>query len=263
MGSLSAIPLVGFLGILFIIFNAIILMMALLTIIFGILRFTRKKFKKTFIILLILTVLLGMKDYQIINEFVNYDEVQHQDLIKEEGKELVAIRDNDYDKVEEYLKSGWDPNETTKAVYYAIKYNPDDNKEKDEWKMLELLLQNGAKTDVQIYEDPIGVNTPLTYTTECGYYGATKLLLEYGADCNFQENYMQKNGLLALRYYENDYAAETLQLLLDYGTDLDIKQSDNVSGRDQLKNFQNDYSDVKDNVPDYDEIISIIDELGL
>lgn len=69
------------------------------------------------------------------------------------------------------------PNESTKSVYYAIKYNPDSNKEKDEWKMLELLLKNGAKTDVQISENPKGVNTPLTYTTECGYYGATKLLL--------------------------------------------------------------------------------------
>ena len=77
--------------------------------------------------------------------------------------------------------------------------------------------------------------------TECGYYGATKLLLEYGADCNFQEDYMKQNGLLALRFYENDAAAKTLQLLLDYGTDLDIKQSDNKSGREELKNFQKLY----------------------
>ena len=39
---------------------------------------------------------------------MNYDEIKHQNLIKEEGKELVAIRDNDYNKVEQYLKNGWD-----------------------------------------------------------------------------------------------------------------------------------------------------------
>ena len=100
-------------------------------------------------------------------------------------------------------------------------------------------------------------------TTECGYYGATKLLLEYGADCNFQEDYMKQNGLLALRFYENDAAAKTLQLLLDYGTDLDIKQSDNKSGREELKNFQKDYMNVKDKVPNYDEIVEIIDRLEI
>lgn len=168
-----------------------------------------------------------------------------------------------YSQVEEYLKNGWNPNESTKSVYYAIKYNPDSNKEKDEWKMLELLLKNGAKTDVQISENPKGVNTPLTYTTECGYYGATKLLLEYGADCNYQENYMNQNGLLALRFYENNNAAKTLQLLLDYGTDLDVKQIDNKTGREKLKNFQNDYINIKDKVPNYDEIVNIIDGLGL
>ena len=263
MGSLSAIPIVGFLGVLFIIFNVIILILLILTIIFGIIRFTKKKFKKIFVVLLVLTILLGIKDYQIINEFVNYDEVQHQNLIKKEGKELIAIRDNNYSQVEEYLKSGWNPNESTKSVYYAIKYNLDSNKEKDEWKMLELLLKNGAKTDVQISENPKGVNTPLTYTTECGYYGATKLLLEYGADCNYQENYMNQNGLLALRFYENNNAAKTLQLLLDYGTDLDVKQIDNKTGREELKNFQNDYINIKDKVPNYDEIVNIIDGLGL
>lgn len=262
MGSLSVIPFIGILGILFIVFNIFLFVLVVLTIIFGVIRFKKKKFKKIFLVLLAITVLAGIKDYQIVNEFVNYDEIKHQNLIKEEGKELVAIRDNDYNKVEQYLKSGWDPNENTKSVYYSIKYNTESNKKKDEWKILELLLKHGANPDVQIFENPTGVNTPLTYTTECGYYGATKLLLEYGADCNFQEDYMKQNGLLALRFYENDAAAKTLQLLLDYGTDLDIKQSDNKSGREELKNFQKDYMNVKDKVPNYDEIVEIIDRLG-
>lgn len=125
----------------------------------------------------------------------------------------------------------------------------------------------GANPDVQIYEKPQWVNTPLTYTTECGYYGATKLLLENGADPNYQESDMNKNGLLALRFYDNDKVAETLQLLLGYGTDLDIRTTVGYgvdkSGREKLKTFENDYSKVKESIPDYDEIVKIIDNLEL
>lgn len=263
MGSLSTIPLMGMLGVLFIVFNVIILTLLILTIVFGIISFKKKKFRKTVVILLVITFILGFKDYKIISGFVNYDEIQNQELIQEEGKELVAIRDNDYDQVEEYLKNGWNPNDSTKSIFYAMKFNSEGSKEKDEWKMLELLLRYGAKPDVQISESPKGVNTPLTFATECGYYGAAELLLEYGADCNYQESYMNQNGLLALRFYENDSAAETLQLLLDYGTDLDIEQSDHKSGRDKLKNFQNDYFHIKDKVPNYDEIVKIIEGLGI
>ena len=116
-------------------------------------------------------------DFNIINSVVNYDEVQRQEQIREEGKELVAIKDYDYEQVEQYLDEGWDPNETTKAVYYSIKYNTEENIQNDEWDILELLLEHGAEPDVQIYEDPQGVNSPLTFSAECGYYGAVKLLL--------------------------------------------------------------------------------------
>ena len=267
MAALTVVPLLRTLGIIFIGFNVLIITFLILTIVFGVIRLVKKKFTKTFIILLILTVIFAFLDYKIINNIVNYDEVQRQEQIKEEGEELIAIKDYDYNKVEQYLHNGWNPNETTKAVYYAIKYNPDENKEKDEWSILELLLKNGANPDVQIYEEPQGVNTPLTYSAECGYYGATKLLLENGADPNYQESDMNKNGLLALRFYNNDKAAETLQLLLDYGTDLDIKTNVGYgideTGREMLKNFEEDYGKVKENVPDYDDIVSIINNLEL
>ncbi len=62
-------------------------------------------------------------------------------------------------------------------------------------------------------------------------------------------------------------AAETLQLLLDYGTDLDIRTNVGYgideTGREMLKNFENDYGKVKENVPDYDDIVSIINNLEL
>ena len=249
MGSLVVIPLMGFLGILFITLNLIVIALIILTIVFGIIRIIKKKFKKTVIVLLVVTIILCAIDFKIIYNFIHYDEIERQELIQEEGKELVAIMDYDYNKVKEYLDSGWNPNETTKAVYYAIKYNPDENKEKDEWSILELLLQNGANPDVQIFDEPIGVNTPLTYTTECGYYGATKLLLEYG-----------DTPIHSLRYYNNDKAAETLELLLEYNPNLNIESNSGESVKECLENFEKDYSRVKDKVPDYDEVQEIIDE---
>lgn len=42
-----------------------------------------------------------------------------------------------------------------------------------------------------------------------------------------------------------------------------MKQIDNKTGREKLKNFQNDYVNIKDKVPNYDEIVNIIDGLGL
>ena len=75
MGSLSVIPFIGILGILFIVFNIFLFVLVLLTIIFGVIRFKKKEFKKIFLVLLAITVLAGIKDYQIVNEFVNYDEI--------------------------------------------------------------------------------------------------------------------------------------------------------------------------------------------
>lgn len=260
MGSLAVIPLMGFLGILFITLNLIVIALIILTIVFGIIRIIKKKFKKTVIVLLVVTIVLCAVDFKIIYNFTHYDEIEKQKLVQEEGKELVAIMDYDYNKVKEYLDSGWNPNETTKAVYYAIKYNPDESKEKDEWSILELLLQNGANPDVQIFDEPTGVNTPLTFTTECGYYGATKLLLEYGADVNFQENRFGDTPIHSLRYYNNDKAAEILELLLEYNPNLDIESNSGESVKECLENFEKDYSRVKDKVPDYDEVQEIIYE---
>ena len=116
MAALTVIPLMGMLGILFIGFNVMIITLLILTIVFGVIRLVKKKFTKTFIVLLILTIIFAFIDYKIINNFVNYDEVQRQEQIKEEGEELIAIKDYDYNKVEQYLNNGQNPNETTKAL---------------------------------------------------------------------------------------------------------------------------------------------------
>ena len=58
MAVLTVIPLIGTLGILFIGFNVIIITLLILTIVFGVIRAIKKKFNKTFIVLLIVTILI-------------------------------------------------------------------------------------------------------------------------------------------------------------------------------------------------------------
>ncbi len=57
MAVLTVIPLIGTLGILFIGFNVIIITLLILTIVFGVIRAIKKKYNKTFIVLLIVTIL--------------------------------------------------------------------------------------------------------------------------------------------------------------------------------------------------------------
>lgn len=57
MAVLTVIPLIGTLGILFIGFNVIIITLLISTIVFGVIRAIKKKFNKTFIVLLIVTIL--------------------------------------------------------------------------------------------------------------------------------------------------------------------------------------------------------------
>ena len=99
MGSLAVIPLMGFLGILFITLNLIVIALIILTIVFGIIRIIKKKFKKTVIVLLVVTIVLCAIDFKIIYNFTHYDEIERQELIQAEGKELVAIMDYDYKRL--------------------------------------------------------------------------------------------------------------------------------------------------------------------
>lgn len=95
MAALTVIPLIGTLGILFIGFNVMIITLLILTIVFGVIRLVKKKFTKTFIILLILTIILAFIDYKIINN--NPDESKEKDewsilelLLKNGGKSRCA-----------------------------------------------------------------------------------------------------------------------------------------------------------------------------
>lgn len=260
MAGMSVLVLIGALGILFIIFvifNVIVLTFIILAIVFGVIRAVKKKFKKTFIVFLILAIIFTILDIAAICGIYGIISNSNSD----ESEELYAIRENDYEKIKEYLEDGWNPNENTETIYYAIKYNSDENKENDNWELLELLLENGANPDVQIFPEPTGVNTPLTYSVECGYYGATELLINYGADVNYKENRFGYTPLQAVRYWDNDKAAETVKLLLDNGADLSLEDEMGESGLDELNDFEKDYKKYKDNVPDYDEMMEIIAEI--
>ncbi len=262
MAGISVLILMGVLGILFIIFvvfNVIVVTFIILAIVFGIIRAKKKKYKKTFVTFLILAIIFTILDLAIIlfmySTFFTPKDTGEQ-------QELIAIKDYDYDKVKEYIENGWNPNDSTMSLYYAIEYNTQENIETDNWELLELLLENGANPNVQIYSELPNIdNTPLTYATGNGYYGAAELLIEYGADVNYKERTYGDTPLHAVQYFYNNMAAETVELLLENGADLSIKNNQGESCLDKLNEFEEYYKDYKDQVPDYDEMIEIIDEI--
>ncbi len=263
MASLVVIPLIGAALIFFLLCQLLVFILFILTIVFGILRAVKKKFRKTWIVLLIVTIIAMVGDGLLIHYVFNFQEIEqekeYQKLLKEEGKELMAIREYDYDQVKAYIEQGWNINETNKAIFYAIKYNPDSEREEGKWRILELLLENGANPDVQISDDPKGVNTPLTYAAQCGYYEVAKLLLDYGASINYQENYFERTPIHALRFYQKEDAFKILQLFLKEDVDFEIQDYFGITVREELQNFEKNYGNEKEDVPHYEEIKELID----
>ena len=96
MAALTVIPLLGTLGILFIGFNVLIITLLILTIVFGVIRLVKKKFTKTFIILLIATILFVIIDFFAINNLIHkFNEIninEDTEIIQKHGK--IILTDN-------------------------------------------------------------------------------------------------------------------------------------------------------------------------
>ncbi len=73
----------GILGILTIIFIVITISLIVLTIVFGIIRVVKKKFKKTFVTLLIVMILFGVVDFFMISNLIdNFNKMGKQEIDK-------------------------------------------------------------------------------------------------------------------------------------------------------------------------------------
>lgn len=80
MGDLVS---VGILGILTIIFIVITISLIVLTMVFGIIRAVKKKFKKTFVTLLIVMILFGVVDFFMISNLIdNFNQMSKQEIDK-------------------------------------------------------------------------------------------------------------------------------------------------------------------------------------
>ena len=108
-------------------------------------------FKKVFIILLVLTILLGIKDYKIINELVNYDDAEELlEIIKTVNITYNSIPDFEIlfyakDSTESYkVYTILDKSETDKYDYNIYGYNGIVNIKIDgnEYSLKEALLEN-------------------------------------------------------------------------------------------------------------------------
>ena len=108
-------------------------------------------FKKVFIILLVLTILLGIKDYKIINELVNYDDAEELlEIIKTVNITYNSIPDfeilfYDQDSTESYkVYTILNKSETDKYDYNIYGYNGIVNIKiaGNEYSLKEALLEN-------------------------------------------------------------------------------------------------------------------------
>ena len=96
MAALTVVPLLGTLGILFIVFNVLIITLLILTIVFGVIRAIKKKFQKTFITLLTATILFVVIDFFAINNLIHkFNEIninEDTEIIQKDGK--IILTDN-------------------------------------------------------------------------------------------------------------------------------------------------------------------------
>lgn len=88
--------------------------------------------------------------------------------------------------------------------------------------IVHFLINNGADRDLNVEMD--NGDTPLTIAVSIGNKEIIELLLKHGADINVQN---RLKSALHVAAYNNDVA--TMKLLIDYGGDIILLISSNVS----------------------------------
>jgi len=120
------------------------------------------------------------------------------------------------------LDHGANPNISFLPVYWAAK-----NRDRE---MLRLLLDRGAKIDVQTPGDSSILNTPLITAVYHGEIETAQFLLEFGADGNLVTQRGNTALHQAIRFTNGD-AQQFIRLLMQHGADPDIKDSSGLTAR--------------------------------
>ena len=92
---MEAIIAFGVSGMLTVIFCLLTITLIILTIVFGIIRAIKGDFKKTFIVLLIVTIIFVVIDFFVINNLIqNFNEIKNDETIWQEENKKIILSDN-------------------------------------------------------------------------------------------------------------------------------------------------------------------------
>ena len=92
---MEAIIAFGVSGMLTVIFCLLTITLIILTIVFGIIRAIKGDFKKTFIVLLIVTIIFVVIDFLVINNLIkNFNEIKNEEAIWQEENEVNIKQEN-------------------------------------------------------------------------------------------------------------------------------------------------------------------------
>ena len=148
------------------------------------------------------------------------------DIINEQGisrnpmEFIKYIKKNDLRAIKLLLDAGFNPNSAINAnypVYYAAKYN--------KRQVMYLLLQAGANPNKDL-------SSPLRFAILHKNYDMANMLIDYGADINYEDNWSNETLLYtALKKKQYDIAA----LLIKKGARIDIR-SFNYIKKKKLEN---------------------------
>ena len=136
-----------------------------------------------------------------------------QNLIK-------AVEKNDLEKVETLLEKGEDPNEYNEEGLFPLWRATANNNVA----MTKLLLENGANVD-QENKTSSGNLTSLIFPSQEGYLEIVQLLVEHGADVN----YNAFRGFTPIRIAARNGHLKIVKFLAENGADIDSKAMDGAT----------------------------------
>jgi len=131
-----------------------------------------------------------------------------------------AVDKGDAQKVKALLEKGADPNVYTEDGLFPLwRATANNNQE-----ITKLLLENGATVDLE-NKTSSGSLTSLIYPSQEGYFEIVKLLVDHGADIN----YNAFKGFTPIRIAARNGHLNIIKYLAEHGAKIDVKAEDGAT----------------------------------
>ncbi len=260
MAALAVIllPIIVMMGIIFIVFNIVVAALGITTVILGIRAIIKKKVKNGFIACLTLFLTLGLLLAAIWGFFFTPDTYFRFFTNMVIGKELTAIEYLDYEKLEEYLKDGWKPEESEYIFEDILPLEDDKEKDEANLKILDLLLEYGVNPNSpeQVGDKEMSI---LQYAVGQENVKAVEIILKHGGDPNNTNypQYKQTAGHNIFFEFGTEHY-EMLQILLENGLDVNAKD---YYGETVLEHLNEEFLEIDEDTENYQDIKELLDKL--